>query len=118
MIVFIALSKGKVPVQLKIKSFDDLVVHRKISNVTEDGATFGYGWSVTHTASGYSTYSFNTKWQAKLFKQKISFLDWTPVDVIPTLSFEQKQYVTRVRDIISNFRTRKDYKNFSKWPTL
>ena len=29
MIVFIALSKGRVPVQLKIKSFDDLIVHRK-----------------------------------------------------------------------------------------
>ena len=118
MIVFIALRERRVPVQLKIKTFETLVIHKNIMFVDEDGITYGYKWSVTHTASGYSTYSFNTKWQAKLFKQKISFLDWTPVDVIPTLSFEQKQYVTRVRDIISNFNTQKDYKRFSDWPTL
>jgi hypothetical protein len=95
-----------------------LIVHKRILAVNENGTRFGSRWSVTHTPSGYSTYSFGTKWQAKLFKQKISFLDWTPVDVIPTLSFEQKQYVTKVRDIISNFNTQKDYKSFSDWPTL
>ena len=90
MIVFVALSKGKVPVQLNIKSFDDLIIHKKILKVTEEGVVFSSGWSVTHVASGYSVFSFETKWQAKFFKERTSFLDWTEVDVVASFSSEQK----------------------------
>ena len=118
MIVFIALRAGKAPVQLNIKTFDNLIIHKKILKVNEEGVIFGSKWSVTHTPSGYSAFDFQKKWQAKLFKSKMSYIDWSPIDVVKTLSSEQKDYVVRIKTIIYGFKTQKDYKNFSDWPTL
>jgi hypothetical protein len=118
MIVFIALRERKVPVQLKIKTFETLVIHKNIMFVDEDGVTYGNKWAVTHTASGYSAYTFDKKWKAELFKEKVSNLNWEPIDVTKRFSRKMLDYIVKIKDIIFSFRIKKDSLSFNEWPTL
>ena len=118
MIVFIALRERRVPVQLKIKTFETLVIHKNIMFVDEDGVGYGNRWAVTHTASGYSAYTFNKKWKAELFKEKVSSLDWEPIDITKIFSRKTLDYIVKVKNIIISFNTKKDNLSFNEWPTL